>query len=188
MNSICVFCGSSIGFNEIYSDNTVLLARELLKRKLRLVYGGGNVGLMGLLASTVLEGGGEVTGIIPEALHSKVPALQGVETIVVKDMHSRKQAMHDRSDGFIALPGGIGTFEELLEAFTWSQLGFHEKPVGVLNTDSFYSPLIDQLNHCVDQGFMKASHRNTLLVEEDAALLLERMLSYKPLTEDKWVK
>ena len=188
MNSICVFCGSSSGFDEIYAKNALILSREMVKRGIRLIYGGGNVGLMGLLATTVLEEGGQVTGIIPEAIHSMVPSLPGVETIVVDSMHTRKQAMHDRAEGFIALPGGIGTFEELLEAFTWSQLGFHQKPVALLNTKSYYSSLLMQLNHSVDQGFMKESHKNSLLVEKDPAVLLDRMSRYEPLAEDKWVK
>jgi len=143
---------------------------------------------MGLTASAVLEAGGRVTGIIPEAIHAKVPSLPGIETLVVEDMHSRKQAMHDQSGGFIALPGGIGTFEEILEAFTWSQLGFHRKPVALLNTRGFYDPLMDQLTRCVEEGFLKESHRETLLVEKDPAVLLERMEAYEPRYEDKWVK
>ena len=188
MESICVFCGSSSGFDEIYAKNAVRLGQEMARRGIRLIYGGGNIGIMGLLAMTVMNAGGTVTGIIPEAIHKKVDSPEGVNTIVVENMHSRKQAMHDRSDGFIALPGGIGTLEELLETFTWSQLGFHQKPVAVLNTKSFYSSLILQLNHCVDQGFMKEAHKKTLIVENDPVLLLDRMNNYKPLSEDKWVK
>ncbi len=188
MNSVCIFCGSSKGFDKEYALRTQELATELVKRKIRLVYGGGNVGLMGLLAETVLKQGGQVTGIIPEAIHSKVPALAGVETIVVGTMHERKQAMHDRSDGFIALPGGIGTYEELLEAFTWAQLGYHQKPVALLNTGNYYKSLLDLLNHTVAEGFMKESHRNTLIAETDPAALLELMECFKPLIEDKWVK
>jgi uncharacterized protein (TIGR00730 family) len=187
MDNLCVFCGSNSGFDDVYAKDAVLLARELAKREIGLVYGGGNVGLMGLIAATVLEEGGSVTGIIPEAIHKKVPLMEGAETIVVDDMHSRKQMMHDRSDGFISLPGGIGTFEELLEAFTWSQLGFHQKPVAVLNTKSYYSSLILQLNHSVDQGFMKEAHKRTLIVEEDPFSLLDRMAAYTPLMEEKWI-
>jgi len=188
MNSICVFCGSSSGFDEIYAKSAASLGREIAKRGIKLIYGGGNVGIMGLLASIVLDEGGSVTGIIPEAIHKMVPPIERAETIVVENMHCRKQTMHDLSDGFIALPGGIGTFEELLEAFTWSQLGFHQKPVAILNTKSYYSPLLMQLNHSVDQGFMKESHKETLIVDENPVQLLERMESYVPLQEDKWVK
>ncbi len=188
MNSVCVFCGSSTGFDAIYAEQTKMLGKILAERNLRLVYGGGNVGLMGLLASTVLESGGSVTGIIPKAIHEKVPALPGAETRVVEGMHARKQAMHDLSDGFIALPGGIGTFEELLEAFTWSQLGFHQKPVALLNIKGYYDSLSELLNHSVQEGFMRDSHRKTLLVDEDPQALLAKMASYQPLSEDKWVR
>ncbi len=155
---------------------------------MRLVYGGSDSGLMGLLARAVLEGGGESVGIIPEAIHARVPLLDGVETVVVKDMHSRKMRMHELSDGFIALPGGIGTFEEILEAFTWSQLGYHDKPVSLLNTAGYYDALLKQFRHCVAEGFLKESHRGTLLVETDPSLLLDKMEGYKPFHEDKWVK
>ena len=188
MNSVCVFCGSSKGFDEEYARITSELAAELVKRDIRLVYGGGNVGLMGLLAETILKEGGQVTGIIPEAIHKKVPALAGVETIVVKSMHERKQAMHDRSEGFIALPGGIGTYEELLEAFTWAQLGFHQKPVALLNIRNYYKSLMDLLNHTVAEGFMKESHKKTLITEPEPAMLLDLMEDFTPLIEDKWVK
>ncbi|MDC7235953.1 MAG: TIGR00730 family Rossman fold protein [Spirochaetales bacterium] len=188
MNSICVFCGSSTGFSNFYREDARRLGLELARRQLKLVYGGGNVGLMGILAQTVLEEGGRVTGIIPEAIHSKVPPLPGSDTLVVPDMHSRKQKMHELSDGFIALPGGIGTFEEILEAFTWSQLGYHKKPVALLNTQDFYSPLLQQFAHTVKEGFLKQSHCDTLLVEKNPAVLLDVMAEYKPLTEDKWVK
>lgn len=187
MNSICVFCGSSTGFSELYQLAAVELGQELCRRNLELVYGGGNVGLMGILAQTVLDGGGRVTGIIPQAIHEKIAPLKGVETVVVPDMHIRKQKMHDLSDGFIALPGGIGTFEEILEAFTWSQLGFHQKPVALLNIAAFYKPMLEQFSHTVKEGFMKESHSKTLLVEESAASLLDAMSSYTPLSEDKWV-
>lgn len=146
------------------------------------------MGLMGILASTVVAGGGEVTGIIPEAIHAKVPPAGGIETIVVPDMHSRKQKMHELSDGFIALPGGIGTFEELLEAFTWSQLGFHAKPVALLNTRKFYSPLFKMLDTAVKEGFMKESHRSSLIVDDTPESLLDAMESFSPIVEDKWIK
>ncbi|MDA3956008.1 TIGR00730 family Rossman fold protein [Oceanispirochaeta sp.] len=187
MNSICVFCGSSTGFGEKYKEGAVSLGIEIARRGLHLVYGGGNVGLMGLLAQTVLEGGGRVTGIIPEAIHKKVKLLQGGRTIVVADMHSRKMKMHEESDGFIALPGGIGTFEEILEAFTWSQLGFHKKPVALLNTEGYYQSLLDQFVHSVQEGFFKESHNRTLLIHEDSSTLLDAMDLYKPLIEDKWI-
>jgi uncharacterized protein (TIGR00730 family) len=187
MNSICVFCGSSTGYNGLYETEARRLGSAIAARGLRLVYGGSDAGLMGILARAVLEGGGGAAGIIPRAIHEKVPPLDGVETVVVEDMHSRKMRMHELSDGFIALPGGIGTFEEVLEAFTWSQLGFHDKPVALLNTAGYYDPLIEQFRRSVSEGFLKESHRNTLLVDTDPELLLERMENYKPLHEDKWI-
>ena len=117
-----------------------------------------------------------------------MPPLEGVDTVVVDDMHSRKMRMHELSDGFIALPGGIGTFEEVLEAFTWSQLGFHDKPVALLNTAGYYNSLLDQFRHSVEEGFLKESHMGTLLVETEPSVLLEKMENYKPLHEDKWIK
>ena len=188
MNSICVFCGSSTGFSEVYQNAAAGLGQELCRRNIHLVYGGGNVGLMGILAQTVLDGGGSVTGIIPEAIHKKVAPLRGVETVVVPDMHIRKQKMHELSEGFIALPGGIGTFEEILEAFTWSQLGFHTKPVALLNVSGFYQPMLDQFSHTVKEGFLKESHSRTLLVEDSPKPLIDAMEAYSPLLEDKWVK
>jgi len=187
MNSICVFCGSSTGYNEAYRRETELLGKELAGRKIRLVYGGGNVGLMGLLAETVLKAKGEVLGIIPEAINSKVRPLEGGRTVVVDNMHTRKMMMHDESDGFIALPGGIGTFEEILEAFTWSQLGFHTKPVALFNIENFYKPMLDQFHHAVREGFFKESHLGTLLVNDKAPDLLNQMEHYIPLKEDKWI-
>ncbi len=188
MNSVCVFCGSSTGFSEKYSQAARALGQALCRRNIKLVYGGGNVGLMGILAQSVVEAGGEVTGIIPEAIHAKVPPAEGINTIVVPDMHIRKQKMHELSDGFIALPGGIGTFEELLEAFTWSQLGFHSKPVALLNTREFYNPLLKLLKTAVKEGFMKDSHRSTLIIDDTAESLLDAMESFSPVIEDKWVK
>ena len=187
MNSICVFCGSSTGYNEAYSRETVALAKEIARRKIRLVYGGGNVGLMGLLSRTVLEEGGKVLGIIPEAIHSKVTPLEGGETLVVDDMHTRKMRMHEESDGFIAMPGGIGTFEEILEAFTWSQLGFHGKPVALYNIENFYGPLLDQFRHAIEEGFFKEAHLNTLIVNSQPSSLLDHMEHYVPVREDKWI-
>ncbi len=187
MNSICVFCGSSTGFNEAYAKETENLGKELAARKIRLVYGGGNVGLMGLLASTVLAEGGKVLGIIPRAIHVRVRPLTGGETVVVENMHQRKMLMHEESDGFIALPGGIGTFEEILEAYTWSQLGYHSKPVALLNTEDYYGFLLKQLHHSVSEGFFKESHLGTLVVDEKADRLIDKMADYKPLREDKWV-
>lgn len=187
MKSICVFCGSNKGFRSDYSRDTEKLGKSMVRHGYRLVYGGGNVGLMGLLAQTVLDAGGSVLGIIPQAIHDKVPALEGVRTIVVQDMHERKAAMHENSDGFIALPGGIGTFEEILEAFTWSQLGFHRKPLAILNTADFYAPLINQFSHCVDEGFLKEKHNETLIISKDAEELLTSMENYTPHIEDKWL-
>ncbi|QEN07183.1 TIGR00730 family Rossman fold protein [Oceanispirochaeta crateris] len=186
MKSICVFCGSSTGSKAEYTAAAVSLGAELAQRKIRLVYGGGSVGLMGSLAQSVLDQGGQVLGIIPEAIHKKVAPLQGGQIIVVKDMHSRKMKMHEQSDGFIALPGGIGTYEELLEAYTWSQLGFHEKPVAILNTLGYYNSLIEQIEHSVREGFLKQGHKESLLIENDPQHLLEAMESHEHQAVDKF--
>jgi uncharacterized protein (TIGR00730 family) len=186
MKSICVFCGSSTGSKAEYTAAAVSLGAELAQREIRLIYGGGSVGLMGSLAQSVLDHGGQVLGIIPEAIHKKVAPLQGGQIIVVKDMHSRKMKMHEQSDGFIALPGGIGTYEELLEAYTWSQLGFHEKPVAILNTLGYYNNLIEQIEHSVREGFLKQGHKESLLIENDPQQLLEAMESYEHQAVDKF--
>lgn len=179
MKSICVYCGSSIGIKPVYADAARLLAAEMAKDGISLVYGGGNIGLMGIIADEVMRLGGEVTGIIPEALMSKEVGHHGLTRLhVVKDMHERKALMAELSDGFIAMPGGIGTLEELFEAYTWLQLGLHDKPIGLLNVDGFYDGLLGFLQHTVQQGFLKPEQATLLITETAPQSLLERFKSF----------
>ena len=177
--SVCVFCGSSSGNNPIYADAAKALGRALVKQNLSLVYGGGHVGLMGIVADAVLNAGGEVTGVIPKALmDTEVGHERLTRLLVVKDMHERKALMAEHADGFIAMPGGIGTLEELFETLTWAQLGFHEKPIGLLNVAGFYDPLIEFLRHQTSQGFLRIEHKDLLLVETEPYPLIEQLKNF----------
>ncbi|WP_293776856.1 TIGR00730 family Rossman fold protein [uncultured Oxalicibacterium sp.] len=181
MKSICVYCGSSFGNQPVYAEAARALAGAMVARDLSLVYGGGNVGLMGVIANEMLRLGGDVTGVIPQALMDKEVGHKGLTRIhVVKDMHERKAMMAELSDGFIAMPGGIGTLEELFEMLTWSQLDFHRKPIGVLNVDGFYAGLIGFLQHLVDAGFVKADQATLMMHENDPAALLTRLANWVP--------
>jgi uncharacterized protein (TIGR00730 family) len=172
---ICVFTGSRHGSSPEYALAAQHLGRELVARKYGLVYGGGNVGLMNVVANTVLELGGSVTGVIPSALVSKEVAHRGLtELRVVGSMHERKALMAEFSDGFVALPGGIGTMEELFEVLSWAQLGLHDKPCGLLNIAGYYDSLVSFLDGAVEKDFLRPKHRALMLVEEDAAALLDR--------------
>ncbi|KAL0925218.1 hypothetical protein M5K25_003536 [Dendrobium thyrsiflorum] len=179
--TICVYCGSNSGNRAVFSDAALDLGRELVKRRIDLVYGGGSVGLMGLISQTVHDGGCDVLGIIPSAL---MPIEISGETIgevkKVSDMHERKAEMARRSDAFIALPGGYGTMEELLEMITWSQLGIHDKPVGLLNVDGYYNPLLALFDKGVEEGFIKTSAREIVISAAKANELLEKMEQYTP--------
>ena len=186
MKSICVFCGSSPGVSAHYADAARALAEEMVKHKIALVYGGGNVGLMGIIADEVMRLGGEATGVIPKALLYKEVGHRALSRLhIVKDMHERKAKMAELSDGFIALPGGIGTLEELFEALTWSQLGFHDKPIGLLNVGGFYDGLVQFIEHLVTQGFLRPEHASLLLHEADAPTLLKQFESFQPKYQDK---
>jgi uncharacterized protein (TIGR00730 family) len=188
VRSVCVFCGSSSGRREAYATAAREIGAELVRRGLTLVYGGGDVGLMGTLADVMLESGGLVIGVIPEALVQREVAHRGLtELRVVDSMHERKALMAELADAFIALPGGIGTLEELCEVLTWAQLGIHNKPVGLLNVDGYFTPLIAMLDHAVAEGFMKADHRRLLLTAEDAAALLDRCAAWKPIPVRRWL-
>lgn len=188
MNKICVYCGSNRGIRPEYVECARLLGRELVNREITLVYGGAKVGLMGEIASTVLDSGGDVIGIMPEALVEKELVHNGLtELIVVKSMHERKAKMAEVSDGFIALPGGLGTVEELFEVLTWSQLGYHSKPCALLNIEGYYNELALFLKHAVDEQFVKEPHRRMLLMENAPERLLDMMESYKPPLIDKWI-
>lgn len=188
MKRICVYCGSATGANPAHREAAVNLGTLLARRGIGLVYGGGNVGLMGVIADAALHAGGEAIGVIPSALMDKELGQLGVTKLhVVGSMHERKQLMADLSDGFIALPGGIGTLEELFETFTWLQLGFHSKPVGLLNVAGFYDHLLAFLRHARADQFLRAGHLESLLVESGADALLERMSRFRATTTlDEW--
>jgi len=188
MKNICVYCGSSPGRLEAYSDTARSLAQALVERDLGLVYGGASVGIMGLVADSVLQLGGRVVGVIPEALAQKELAHRGLtELHVTASMHARKTLMAELSDGFIALPGGIGTLEEIFEIWTWAQLGFHAKPCGLLNVAGYYDGLIAFLDHAVAEQFVKPLHRSILSVEQEPAALLEGFARYQAPSLPKWV-
>ena len=177
--SVCVYCGASPGHDPLYAEAARALGREMAQQTLALVYGGGHVGLMGIIADTVLEAGGEVTGVIPKALMDTEVGHQRIsQLLVVKDMHERKALMAEHADAFIALPGGLGTLEELFETLTWAQLGFHEKPIGLLNVDGFYDGLVDFLAHQVRQGFVREEHARLLFNEPDASALIGQLQSF----------
>ncbi len=181
MKRICVFCGSSVGARPEYADAARELAAELVRRRLGLVYGGGSVGLMGVLADEALARGGEVIGVIPRPLATKELAHAGLTAMhVVESMHERKAKMASLVDGFIALPGGLGTFEETLEILTWSQLGIHRKPVGVLNVEGYYDGLIKTLAHAVKEGFVRPEYFALLLFADTPAELLDAARAWRP--------
>jgi len=176
LNSICVFAGSRAGRSEVYAEAAQALARELVSRDLALIYGGGNVGLMGVLARSVMERGGRVVGVIPEALKRREGADNSItELKVVGTMHERKALMSDLSDGVVALPGGMGTLDELFEMLTWAQLGFHSRPVALLNAAGDYNTLLEFLKRIADEGFMRPEHSELLLAGTDPGQLLEAM-------------
>lgn len=181
MNSICVFCGSRDGTRQAYTEAARATGRELARRGITLVYGGGNVGLMGVLADAALEEGGRVVGVIPRALLPfEVGHLGLSELRVVETMHERKAMMVEMSDAFLALPGGIGTLEELFEVWTWAQLGAHRKPCGLLNVAGYFTPLAAFLDTLVPQGFLREDHRAMLVEESDLGRLLRRFETYVP--------
>lgn len=177
MKSLCVYCGANGGASPRYAEAAKALARGMVEMNLSLVYGGGNVGLMGIIADEVLRLGGEVTGVIPTALVQREVAHTGLtRQFVVKDMHERKAMMASLSDGFIAMPGGMGTMEELFEMLTWSQLGIHSKRVGLLNVDGFYDSLVGFIGHATEQGFIRPQHAALMMVESQPGALLQRFL------------
>lgn len=188
MKRICVYCGSSAGSNPAYLAAARELGATLLRHNIGLVYGGACVGLMGAVADTVLGGGGEVIGVMPQALVDKEVAHTGLSELhVVDSMHERKALMADLADGFIALPGGLGTLEELFEVLTWAQLGFHHKPCALLNVVGYYDGLRDFLQRASAEQFVRPEHRDLLLVEQEPEALLSAMLAYQPLQLDKWL-
>ncbi|MCB1755562.1 MAG: TIGR00730 family Rossman fold protein [Gammaproteobacteria bacterium] len=188
MRSICVYCGSSPGRREEYAVAARALGSALAQRGLRLVYGGASVGLMGVVADAVMAAGGEVVGLIPDALMRKEVAHHSLtELIVTRSMHERKTRMAELSDGFIALPGGIGTFEELFEIWTWLQLGFHRKPCGILNVQGYYDGLLNFLDHARDEGLLAPRVRDLLQVENDPQALLDSFAQWQAPDFDRWI-
>jgi uncharacterized protein (TIGR00730 family) len=183
---VCVYCGSSPGHDPSYREAARDLGEALLDRDLGLVYGGASVGLMGTVADTVLDGGGEAIGVIPAALEDREVAHAGLtELEVVDSMHERKQRMVELSDGFVALPGGLGTLEEILEVLTWAQLGIHDDPCGLLNVAGFYDGLVDHLDGATEAGFVSPAHRELAQVASDPDTLLDAFADYEPPTEPK---
>lgn len=178
---ICVFCGSSSGRRAAYVEQARLLGQSMAAKGIGLVYGAGGIGLMGETANAVFEAGGEVTGIIPYALATKERANPKGEVRVVNTMHERKAMMANLSDAFIAMPGGFGTFEELMEIITWGQLGIHQKPIGLLNVAGYYDPLLAMIDRAIEEGFILPRYRNLLVVAAEAEELLERLFQYEPL-------
>jgi len=188
MKSVCVYCGSSPGADQAFAGEARAFGTLLAKRGVRLVYGGGNVGLMGRVADGALEAGGEVVGVIPHHLADKELAHPGAtEMIRVNSMHERKQLMADLSDGFVALPGGIGTLEELFETLTWLQLGLHRKPVGLLNVNGFWDRMLGFLDHMTACRFLKPEHRELLMVDTEGGRLLEAMSGFEAPDAAKWL-
>src|SRR5215204_662729 len=179
MKSICVFCGSSDTVHEDYVSGARFMGRTLAERGIRLIYGGGKTGLMGVVADAVLQAGGEVVGVIIPSMNTVALAHIGLTQMdVTEGMHARKARMHELADGYIAMPGGFGTFDELFETVTWAQTGAHEKPVGLFNVRNYYAPLITALDHAMNEGFIFKEHRDTLFCESDAHKLLDLMAAY----------
>jgi uncharacterized protein (TIGR00730 family) len=188
INSIAVYCGSSYGTNPAYATIATQVGQGLARKGMTLVYGGGRAGLMGQVADAALSAGGKVIGIIPTRLMDKEAGHMGLtELHVVPDMHVRKSMMIDKADAFITLPGGVGTLEELFEVWAWLQLGFHRKPVGLLNVDGYYDPLLAMMKHTVDQGFMRAENNAQLLADTSFEGLLTQMNAFKPMDSDAWL-
>lgn len=188
IENICVYCGSSNGKNLAYSIVAKRLGKALCERNIGLVYGGAAIGIMGVVANSVIEGGGRAIGVIPKALAVKEVAHNGLSELhVVGSMHERKAMMAEYSDGFIALPGGWGTLEEIFEILTWAQLGFHEKPCGLLNVDGYYNDLVNFLDHAFDQKFVNDLCRPMLMTADDPADLLGQFSAYKAPGVRKWV-
>ncbi len=188
MKRLCIYCGSSPGSRPEYAAAAHACGRTLTERGIGIVYGGGNTGMMGAVANAALEAGGEVIGVIPHHLADKELAHTGATQMIrVDSMHERKQRMADLSDGFIILPGGIGTLEEMFETYTWLQLGLHTKPIGLLNAGGFFDSLLAFLDHMVADRFLKAEHRAMLLVDDDIETLLQRMTTFVAPDAGKWL-
>jgi len=188
MKKVAIYCGSSAGPNEIYRTQAAQLGKYLAENDIHVIFGGGKVGIMGILADAALEAGGKVTGVIPGFLHVKEVAHSGLtELITVETMHQRKALIEQMCDAAIALPGGFGTLDELFEMLTWGQLGLHDKAVGILNTNGFYDQILAAVDRMVSEGFLKDLNRDMLLVSEYIEELVERMKNYAPPKVRKWI-
>jgi uncharacterized protein (TIGR00730 family) len=188
LRTLCIFCGSSRGAHPAYAEAATAMGTALAERGIGLVYGGGRVGLMGIVADAVLAAGGEAHGVIPSFLADKEVGHHGLTRLdVVDSMHERKARMAELSDGFIALPGGIGTLEEIAEIWTWSQLGLHQKPIGVLNVAGFYNGLLSFIDHAVAEAFLRPDHARTVLREARPVALIDAMAAYTPEVVEKWI-
>ncbi|HZF22025.1 MAG TPA: TIGR00730 family Rossman fold protein [Burkholderiales bacterium] len=187
MRRVCVFCGSNAGARSEYAEAARTLAAVLVERKLGIVYGGGNVGLMGVLADAALAHGGEVIGVIPQSLLDKEVGHRGVtELLVVETMHERKALMNDLADAFIAMPGGFGTLDEFFEVLTWSQLGFHGKPCALLNVAGYYDRMLAMLDHAVTERLLRPAHRELVIADTDPLRLLHRLSAFSAAAKGKW--
>lgn len=188
IRSVCVFCGANAGASPAYSAAAAELGSTLAASSVRVVFGGGSVGLMGVLANAVLTNGGEITGVIPQALLDREIGHTGVTDMrVVRTMHERKAVMSELSDAFVALPGGLGTLEELFEVWTWAQLGIHAKPCALLNVDGYFDPLLAFLDRGVSEGFVRARHRAMLVVADETDELLARLVHTRPPAVARWL-
>ena len=189
MRRICVFCGSKLGGDGRYRDAAERLGQALVQRGCSLVYGGGSVGLMGVLADAVLAGGGEVIGVIPQRLATKELLHTGVPTMhVVASMHERKARMEELAYAFVALPGGFGTFEEFFEMVTWAQLGIHRKPIGLLDVAGYFTPLVELVEHAIAEGFIKSKHRQLIVLGHEPVELLDRLAAHHVPTVRQWMQ
>lgn len=188
ISTVSIYCGSSLGKNKIYSDMAILLGQAIHARGISLVYGGGNVGLMGVIANTVLQLGGKVTGVLPHFLNKKeVGNLDIDELILVDSMHERKQKISELSDAFIAMPGGFGTLEEVAEMLTWTQLGLSKKPIALYNANGFYDLLLSQFDKMVDEAFLKPENRKMVIDDHDPDSLLDKLFEFEPISTPKWM-
>ena len=184
-----VFCASSLGVRPVYADAARVMGTLLAERGIGLVYGGGNVGLMGVIADAALAAGGEVIGVIPRSLFEREIAHTGLPDLrIVHSMHERKAMMAELSDAFIALPGGVGTFEEFFEAVTWTQLGLHKKACGLLNVDGFYAPLVAFIDRAMHEGFIRAGHRGIVVTDPDSAALIDKLAAAALPDQPKWIR
>ncbi len=189
MKSVCVFCGSSMGESDAYAEGARAMGREIARRGLSVIYGGGSVGLMGVLADAALEAGGQVHGVIPAALEAKEVGHKGLtRKDVVATMHERKARMAELADAFVAMPGGIGTYEEIFEIWTWAQLGIHHKPLGFYDVDGFYAELLHFVDKATRHGFIREQHRHMALMDTRPGALLDKLQAYVPTSTPKWME